>query len=140
MYSHILLPTDGSELSHKAVMHGIRLAKVHNARVTGLSVILTSLTPRGLGDTMVGDELLSANAEMFLAFVTDEAKKAGVACDCFFVSGDSVAEEIVRAAESTGSDLVCMSSHGRMGLRSLLMGSETTKVLHYSKVPVLVVR
>lgn len=140
MYSHILLPTDGSELSHKAVLHGIQLARATGARVTGLCVVLHSMTPRGLGDTMVGDAQLNANAERFLAFVTDEAKKAGVPCDCFFVSGDSVAEEIVRAADSTGCDLICMASHGRLGLRSLLMGSETTKVLHYSKVPVLISR
>lgn len=140
MYKHILLPTDGSELSHKAVLHGIELARTTGAKVTGLCVVLRGITPRGLGDTMVDEQTLNRNAETFLAFVSEEAKKAGVACDCFFVAGDSVAEEIVRAAERTGCDLICMASHGRLGLRSLLMGSETTKVLHYSKVPVLVSR
>lgn len=140
MYTHILLPTDGSELSHKAIVHGIQLAKSTGARVTGLCVVQHAIAPRGLGDNKVGDPQLSANAEGFLAFVADEARKAGVPCDCFFVHGESVAEEIVLAAEKTGCDLICMASHGRLGLRSLLMGSETTKVLHYSKVPVLVSR
>ncbi len=140
MYQHILIPTDGSELSRRAIVHAVRLASVHGARVTGLTVVVHSLTPRGLGDKMVSDDVLNATAESFLAVVADEAKKAGVPYDCFVVAGDSVAEEVVRAAESTGCDLICMASHGRIGFAGLLMGSETNKVLHYSKVPVLVTR
>jgi len=140
MYQHILIPTDGSELSLRAVTHAIELAKVHKARVTGLTVVVRSLAPRGLGDSMISDQVLNDTAQGFVEVVAEEAKKAGVECDCFVVAGDSVAEEVVRAAESTGCDLICMASHGRIGLSGLLMGSETNKVLHYSKVPVLVTR
>ena len=68
------------------------------------------------------------------------AQAAGVACECFYVHGETPHEEIIKAAESRGCDLIVMASHGRRGMSALLLGSETQKVLTHSKIPVLVYR
>lgn len=140
MYKNILLPTDGSELSEKAIHHGVALAKAVGAKITGLSVVLPSHAPTGAGVAMLGDHVLQDAAEEFLATITREAREQGVEAECFYVSGSSPFEEIIVAAESRGCDLICMASHARSGLAGLLLGSETTKVLTHSKVPVLVCR
>ncbi len=142
MYTHILIPTDGSGLSEKAVRSGIQLAKALGARVTGLYVIAGSLVAKGLGKTMVPEteEQIVARAETYLAVVRDLAQAAGVPCECAYVHGYAPHEEIVKAAESRGCDLICMASHGRRGIASLLLGSETQHVLTHGKVPVLVCR
>lgn len=141
MYQHILLPTDGSELSEKAVKSGVQLAKALGARVSGLHVIVESHVAGGLGETRVPLRQLAEQAAVdYLKVVSEAAARAGVPHECFTVVGDSVWEEIIHAAASRQCDLVLMASHGHRGLAGILLGSQTVHVLTHSKIPVLVCR
>lgn len=140
MYQHILLPTDGSELSEKAIRNGIQLAKSLNAKVTGFHVVVETRVAAGLGKIMRGQEDAIEAAKQFLAVIADQAREAGVPCECFYVTGDSPHEEIIKAATEKGCDLIFMASHGRRGIAGLLLGSETVKVLTHCKIPMLVHR
>lgn len=145
MYTHILVPTDGTVRSKHAVDAAIRLAAPLGARVTVFHVI-----PRfHASDVIMG--LLEANREDYeraaLEFARSElasarraAEAAGVACDSLHATGDDVAREIVAAATRAGCDLILMASHGRHGIEAVLLGSETQKVLAHSRIPVLVHR
>ena len=145
MYQHILLPTDGSELSTLAVRSGIRLAKSLGARVTALHT-----TPPFYPFKMLASEIAERKREyedhakeevaQVLRAVEEAARQAGVACNALHRSSDSPWEEIIKVAAEQGCDLIFMASHGRHGLSALLLGSETTKVLTHSKTPVLVYR
>ena len=145
MYKNILLPTDGSELSDKAVKHGITLAKTVGAKITVLTVTAPFRTfvlePQIVDVT--GTEYqahMQERAKSTLAAVTGAAKAAGVATDTVHVEHESPYEAIIDTAASKGCDLVVMASHGRRGVAAVVLGSETVKVLTHSKTPVLVVR
>ena len=145
MFKHILLPTDGSALSETAIQSGIRFAKSINAHITGLHVIapfhLLARGPGMVSDTKEQFEKNSvANAELYLAAISRAAKEAGVPCDCVTEKADHPYEAIIAAAEKRGCDLILMASHGRRGVKGLLIGSETHKVLTHTKIPVLVFR
>jgi nucleotide-binding universal stress UspA family protein len=147
MFKHILLPTDGSPVSDKAVKRGIEFAKKIRARVTALHVVpefkfmadegITPLSPTL--KKRFQDEGL-ARAKAMLEAVAKQARARGVRCATICVSSDQPHQEIVATARRQKCDLIMMASHGRRGLSSLLLGSETAKVLTHSKVPVLVVR
>jgi nucleotide-binding universal stress UspA family protein len=140
MYQHILLPTDGSELSRKAIASGLQLAKALGARVTGLSVVVESHVAAGIGKTVSkGVEPVQA-AESFVQAIAEEARRLHVPHECFYVKAESPYEAIIRTATEKGCDLICMASHGRRGIRGLLLGSETMHVLTHCKIPVLVCR
>ncbi len=145
MFKHILIPTDGSELSRAAVTTAVSLAKACNARVTGLTVIAPS-ADFGVGefgsvaDPDAYNRASAANAKRALAVVTDAAAEAQVSAETVKVDHDSPWLAIIDAAASRGCDLIVMASHGRRGLDALVLGSETNKVLTHSKVPVLVTR
>ena len=145
MFKHILLPTDGSELSELAIRKGIEFAKDANARVTGFCAVpefhvLTYKTEM-LEDTR-GEYAKDsrARAAQNLAIIENAAKTAGVECDTFYVVNDRPYEAIVKAAEDKRCDLILMASHGRSGMSGVLLGSETQKVLTHSGMPVLVYR
>ena len=145
MFKHILLPTDGSELSEAAIQKGIQFAKGINAEVTGFHVIppfhVFSLQMERLGDTKEQYERQSKDqAEQFLGVIKKAAEKAGVRCNSDYVTSGHPYEMIIKAAEKKGCDLIMMASHGRRGLQGLLIGSETHKVLTHTKIPVLVFR
>jgi len=145
MFKHILLPTDGSELSEAAIQKGIQFAKSINAEVTGFHVILPfhvfSLRMGILEDTKEQYERQSKDqAEQFLGVIKKAAEKAGVTCATDYVTSSHPHEMIIKAAEKKGCDLIMMASHGRRGLQGLLIGSETHKVLTHTKIPVLVFR
>ena len=145
MFKHILLPTDGSELSEAAIQKGVQFAKDINAEVTGFHVILPfhvfSLRMGILEDTKEQYERQSkVQAEQFLGVIKKAAEKAGVSCDTDYVTSSHPYEMIIKAAEKKGCDLIMMASHGRRGLQGLLIGSETHKVLTHTKIPVLVFR
>ena len=140
MYKHLLLPTDGSELSEKAIRSGIQLAKALNARVTGLCVIVDTLVAKGIGKTLHGPEEDVQAAEAFLRVILSEAKRQNVPHEAFYAKAASVSEEIIKVASDKGCDLIFMASHGRRGVRGLLLGSETLHVLTHSTIPVLVYR
>jgi nucleotide-binding universal stress UspA family protein len=147
MFRHILLPTDGSRLSSKAVKRGIDLAKKSKARVTALHVIPEFKLLVDDGITMLSPVLKKrledegkARAQKMLDAVARQARGRGVRCSTLCVAGDSPYQQILDAARRQKCDLILMASHGRRGLSSLLLGSETAKVLLHSKIPVLVVR
>lgn len=147
MFKHILLPTDGSPVSDKAVKRGIEFAKKIKARVTALHVVPEFKFMADEGITPLSPALKKrfqdegmARAKSMLEAVAKQARSRGVRCATLCVSSDQPHLEIVATARRQKCDLVMMASHGRRGLSSLLLGSETAKVLTHSKVPVLVVR
>ena len=144
MYKNILIATDGSELAGKAVTAGLDLAKALKAKVT----VVTATEP---WTTMMTGEAAVAfpieeyekagaeNAARILEAVAASAKSAQVGCETVHVN-DFPAEAIVDTAKAKGCDLIVMASHGRRGLSKLLLGSQATRVLTLSPVPVLVCR
>lgn len=140
MFKHILLPTDGSELSETAARNGIALAKLLGAKVTGLCIVLEHQVAGGLGDVMLSQQDAIAAAESFVGAIAAEARRQGVPHECFYVKAPAIAEEIVKVATARGCDLICMASHGHRGLAGLLLGSDTADVLARCKIPVLVYR
>ena len=145
MFKHILLPTDGSELSAAAIKQGIRFAKSIGAKVMGLCVM--PLQHPFFYETEIPMDALEHAAkrckelaEKYLAAIEKEAKAAGVTCDVVYEKNDYPYEAIIRVAKQKGCDLIMMASHGRRGVGALLLGSETQKVLTHSKIPVLVYR
>lgn len=140
MFKNILLPTDGSELSRRAIAKGIQLAKEVGAKVTGLSVVLRSRQPKGIGVSILGDHVVEDAADEFLQEVIHEAHAAGVDVECFTIQADSVHEAIVETADKRSCDLICMGTHGRSYLGKVWHGSEVASVLADCQVPVLVVR
>ena len=145
MYKRILIPTDGSKLSELAVEHGVALAKSLGAEVIGLTVLPTfsafAVEPLLVTNTPEQHAKdCAAVAERYLAVVTSAARTAGVRCEVMHVLHDNPYAAIIETATARDCDLICMASHGRKGVAGLLLGSETTKVLTHSKVPVLVCR
>jgi nucleotide-binding universal stress UspA family protein len=145
MFKHILLPTDGSELSVTAIKEGIRFAKSIGAKVTGLCVMPLQFTffVEMEIPTQAREQAIKRSkevAERYLAGIEKEAKETGVACDAVYERSDYPYEAIIRVAEQNGCDLIMMASHGRRGVGALVIGSETQRVLTHSKIPVLVYR
>jgi nucleotide-binding universal stress UspA family protein len=145
MYKRILLPTDGSELSQGAVTHGIAIAKALGASVVGMTVTrpwhVITADPTELSeteDTYV--KRVKAITDERLAWVQQAARESGVVCDVMACSDDRPYEAIIDSALSRHCDLIVMASHGRSGVKALVLGSETQKVLTHSKIPVLVHR
>lgn len=145
MYKNILIATDGSELSENAVRHGVDLAKAIGARVTGITVTIpletyVSNEVAATIDPGIFEERTARMAEQSLAPVAEQATQAGVECETMRVQNVAVYEGIIDAADKKRCDLIVMASHGRRGLSGFILGSETTKVLTHSKIPVLVCR
>ncbi|MDR2856899.1 MAG: universal stress protein [Novosphingobium sp.] len=146
MYQHILISTDGSDLARKGVDHGLALAKALGARTTLVTVAENRFRYVGAAAGMNADAfvefaaLQQAAAEKVLAEVGEEAARMGVAADAVCFETTLPAEAIVKTATERGCDLIVMSSHGRRGLRRMILGSVTSEVVAHSPVPVLVVR
>jgi nucleotide-binding universal stress UspA family protein len=145
MYQRILLPTDGSDASERAIAAGVDFAKELGADVIGLTV-----TPQFHTFTY-NSEMLEETPEVFaqnsdkhaqqlLAGIAKVARDAGVAFLGEHAVSDHPYEAIVATAAKHNCDLIVMASHGRRGLKGLLLGSETQKVLVHSSIPVLVHR
>ena len=147
MYKHIMIPTDGSELSDKAINAGVDFAKEVHARVTGFTAVPEYKVPSEI-------ELMSRHgvsleqyerdarkqAEAALQKIADRARAAGVEYDAEYAQSDRPHEAIVRAALKHGCDLIFMASHGRRGISALVHGSQTQGVLTHSTIPTLVYR
>ena len=145
MFKHILLPTDGSPLSEMASQKCIALAKEAGARLTSIHVVpefrVFAYAPGIVNDTPEQYKKdCEAAASKILAGVEKAAREAGVACSTLFVYNDHPYEAIVKAAGENGCDLICMAAHGHKGIKGMLLGSETQKVLTHSATPVLVYR
>jgi len=151
MYKNILLPVDGSEHSERAVRECIALVKSTGAKakVTAIHVISHFhlhyqpwATPKSVHKKIEKEHEEEARqfAQEMVAKLAKRVKSEGVDCEGLVVVGDHAYEEIISSAEKRKCDLIVMASHGHKGLNSLLLGSETAKVLTHSKIPVLVVR
>ncbi|MBK9019897.1 MAG: universal stress protein [Sulfuritalea sp.] len=147
MFKHILVPTDGSQLSGDTVKRAIEFAKETSARITfffakpdypvafyGEGALIDPTTPDKFA------EMAEQQAREILTAHEASAKAAGVSCASVTSISDIPYEAIIAAAEKVSADLIFMASHGRRGISGLLLGSETQKVLTHSKIPVLVYR
>jgi nucleotide-binding universal stress UspA family protein len=145
MYKHILIPTDGSPLSELAIRQGIKLAKSIGAKVTAVTVFAPfhaiAVEPMMVTDTPEQyQEDCAALGEKYLQVVRDAAREADVPCEVVRVVHDHPYQAIIDTARTRECDLIFMASHGRRGMAALVLGSETTKVLTHTRIPVLVCR
>ena len=145
MYKRILIPTDGSEASRRAIQAGVAFARDVGAEVVGLTATppfhVLSTDVEQIEDTPERfAAACEARARRILADVDDAAREAGVACRTEHAVDDDPYAAIIAAARRLGCDLIVMASHGRRGIKGLLLGSETQKVLVHSTIPVLVHR
>ncbi len=147
MYERILVATDGSPLSDKAVSHAMDLAKLTGASLVALKVI--PRYPRSYlegGATVELSEIKRIEAEWaeqaqaVLNKIKADGKAIGVTVKTSVAKSDLIAESIIATADKQKADMIIMASHGRKGIKRLLLGSETQHVLTHSKVPVLVLR
>jgi nucleotide-binding universal stress UspA family protein len=147
MFKHILVPTDGSQLSQDTARRAVSFAKEAGARVTafyakpeypvtyyGEGALIDSTTPDQFA------ELAEQQAQEYLGFVENLCQEAGVQCNKLTLTSDIIYEAIIEAATQSDCDLLFMASHGRRGFSGLLLGSETNKVLTHTKIPVLIYR
>lgn len=147
MYANILVATDGSKLSGKAVTHGLELANAVGATVTAFYAAPDYPMP-AYADGVVYEpvsrkeyaKLAAQDAEKILQEVVAAAAKAGVECKSTYAIAAAPWEAILDAAKKNKCDAIVMASHGRRGISAVLLGSETQKVLTHSKLPVIVVR
>ncbi len=148
MYKHILVPTDGSELSNRAVQEAARLAAALDAKLLILHVRSPLEMPHhveGGALTRLPSSVLQEEVEAEERALMERAVKvatdAGVTATPAFITGTSPYQIILKVAAEQQCDLIVMASHGRRGLTDLLIASETKKLLtHVVSTPVLVVR
>lgn len=147
MYERILVATDGSPLSDKAVRHALDLAKLTKATVIALKVV-----PRYPRSYLEGGNVIEPSeikriekqwtdqAQAVLDKIKADGKAQSITVKTSIAKSDLIAESIIAAATKQKADLIVMASHGRKGIKRLLLGSETQHVLTHSQVPVLVLR
>ena len=147
MYQRILVATDGSELSEKAVASAIELAALMGAELVALRVV-----PRYPQSYFEGALSLDSQdiarvesqwheeAQAAVDAIKATATTQGVVAQAITSQADLVAESVIAAAKKYDCDLIVMASHGRRGIKRVLLGSETQHVLTHSHIPVLVLR
>ena len=147
MYKHLLVATDGSKLSGKAVAQAIGLAQALSAKLTAFYASPDYPMP-AFTDGVVYDPIsrkdyaamAAKEADRILAPVKTKAEAGGIECATMHAIAAVPWEAILAAAKKAKCDAIVMASHGRRGITAILLGSETQKVLTHSKLPVLVVR
>ena len=144
MFKRILVPTDGSDLTLKAVNTAIGLARIHGAQLYTLSVkepfpysAVSEMQPTPPQEFFDAQERI---AQERVKAVVGAATQSDVACEAVTLEALHPWEAIIDHANNRQCDLIVMSSHGRRGVTALLLGSETQKVLTHCKIPVLIVR
>jgi nucleotide-binding universal stress UspA family protein len=144
MYQRILVPTDGSDITAKAVATAVALAKLSGASLATLCVkepfpysAISEMQPVPPQEFYDAQERIAASR---VKAVMEAAAAAGVACEGATVEALHPWEAILDMAKQKGCDLIVMASHGRRGMAALLIGSETSRVLTHSPLPVLVVK
>ncbi len=147
MYQRILVATDGSDLSKTAVRSAIELAAAIGAELIALYVVPRYPVSYFEGGITISVEDIAGiekqwndKGQAVVDAVQQEAQAADVKAIAVVSQSDLVAESIMAAAKKHGCDLVVMASHGRKGIKRVLLGSETQHVLTHSTVPVLVLR
>jgi nucleotide-binding universal stress UspA family protein len=145
MYKHVLIPTDGSDLSSTAEAAGLTLAKSLHAKVTAVTVtrpfqFIGTEPMLMIATAPEYEQAQAARAAKTLERVKATAAAIGVPVETTRVVSDQPYDAIIATAKERGCDLIFMASHGRRGLSGLILGSETVKVLTHAKIPVLVYR
>ncbi len=147
MFKHILVPSDGSELSRKAISGAIALAKSLNAKIHGFYatetyplIVYGDAVPVMPLSIQEFREQEVTRAKALLGYIEASARNAGVECTTSYVESPQPYDSIIKTATEKGCDLIFMASHGRRGLSAMLLGSETNKVLTHSNIPVLIYR
>ncbi len=145
MFKHILIPTDGSDLATQAVDKGLALAASLGASATIMTVtepfhILSTDAMQVESSRASYDQDAAAHAERVLKAARDKAAAAGVPVETHHMWHDNPYQAIIDTALDKGCDLIAMASHGRRGMAAVVMGSQATKILTHSKIPVLVYR
>ena len=147
MYKNILVPTDGSPLSRVAAERAVKLAKVVGAKITAFfaapaatPILYKGLLPTALMTTTEHKALVEKAAAQHLGYIEKIAQKAGVPFKATHCTDEYPASAILATAKKEKCDLIYIASHGRTGFRKTLLGSQTTKVLADSPIPVLVHR
>lgn len=144
MFKHMLITTDGSPLAERAFPVALEQAKLNGARVTG--VMVTDMTPYymaieamplGLDDLQ---KALHTEAALAVNKIAEAAKHAGVECTTVVEDYPQAWRGILDVAERQACDVIAMSSHGRSGLVSIVLGSQTSRVLSHCSIPTLVIR
>src|SRR3974377_1819136 len=148
MYANILMSTDGSDVARKGVKHGIALAKALNAKATVITVTEPLevdyggghaggwIPPKEVFDRF--DEACKESAGKVLDEARAMAEQIGISAELLHVPNTYPAIAIIETAKSRGCDLIVMGSHGRRGLRKLLLGGKTSEVLADGRAPMLV--
>jgi nucleotide-binding universal stress UspA family protein len=147
MYKNLLVATDGSKLSEKAVAHAIGLAQAVGATLTAFYAAPDYPRP-AYADGVVYEpvsskeyaKLAAQDAHKILGAAAAKAASAGIECKTTYLIAAAPWEAILAAAKKNKCDAIVMASHGRRGLSAVLLGSETQKVLTHTKLPVIVVR
>jgi nucleotide-binding universal stress UspA family protein len=144
MFKRILVPTDGSDITAKATQTALELAKLHGASVYAISVkepfpysAISEMQPVPPQEFYDAQERIAASR---VKAVVDAATATGVTCNGHTVEALHAWEAILDHAKAQQCDLIVMASHGRRGVAALLLGSETSRVLTHSEIPVLVVK
>ncbi|WKB52390.1 universal stress protein [Eleftheria terrae] len=144
MYKRILVPTDGSDITQRAIAAAISLAKLTGGEIFTISVkdpypysAISEMQPTLPQEFLDAQERVAARN---VTAVKESCEAAGIPCTGHTVESVSVWEAVVDHAKRQGCDLIVMASHGRRGVQALLLGSETNRVLTHSTIPVLVVR
>ncbi|HPU20913.1 MAG TPA: universal stress protein [Alicycliphilus sp.] len=147
MYKRILIATDGSQLSDMAVESGLSLAGLTGASVIALKVVpryprsyFDGTLPVEAADIKRIEKQWSDAAQVLVNKVKARGSDEGVSVKAVVVKSDLIAEAVIAAAKKHNCDLIVMASHGRKGIKRLLLGSETQHVLTHSHIPVLVLR
>ena len=147
MFKRILVATDGSELSAKAVDQAIALARAVGADLFALKVVHLQTESHWDGELIherAAHARLEAQqtelAQAVVNAVKEAAQGAGINVTPLTVKASAVADAVIETAQKNGCDLIVMASHGRRGLSRVLIGSETQHVLTHSQIPVLVLR
>jgi nucleotide-binding universal stress UspA family protein len=147
MYKNILVPTDGSPLSRAAAEKAVRLAKTVGAKITAFfaapaatPILYKGMLPTGFMTTTEHKALVEKAAAQYLGYIENLANKAGVPVKSVHCTDEYPASAILAAAKREKCDLIFIASRGHTGFRKTLLGSETTKVLADSPIPVLVHR
>ena len=147
MYKRILIATDGSKLSEKAVESGLSLAALTGAAVVALKVVpryprsyFEGGMPVDASDVRRIEKQWGDAAQQMVDAVKTQGEAQGLNVKAVIAKSDLVAEAVIAAAKKHKCDLIVMASHGRKGIKRLLLGSETQQVLTHSHIPVLVLR
>jgi nucleotide-binding universal stress UspA family protein len=144
MITKILVPTDGSELSVKAVRGAVEMAGRLGAKIVGMTTVepysYSSMSEYRPESFEAFESRTEAIAQERLKQIESICKAGNVECETVVSKSFSPYEAIIEAAREKGCDAIFMASHGRRGLNAVLLGSETQKVLTHSNIPVMVYR